>query len=63
LAIERHTEITAFYGKTNIYTILRFPLITQPTYDLNIIALPIHDYDNVFIAMEINNNLIATEIS
>jgi len=30
LAIERHTEITAFCDKTNIYTILSFPLITQP---------------------------------
>jgi len=36
LAIEitEHTEITAFCDKTNIYTILRFPLIAQPTYDL-----------------------------
>jgi len=62
LAIERYTEITAFCDKTNIYTILRFPLIAQPTYDLvNVIALPIYDYDNVFTAMEINNNLIAID--
>jgi len=62
LAIERHTEITAFCDKTNIYTILRFPLIAQPTYDLvNVIALPVHDHDNVFTATEINNNLIAID--
>jgi len=62
LAIERHTEITAFCDKTNIYTILHFPLIAQPTYDLvNVIALPIRDYDNVFTAMETNNNLIAID--
>jgi len=62
LAIERHTEITVYCDKTNIYTILRFPLIAQPTYDLiNVIALPIHDYDNVFTATEINNNLIAID--
>jgi len=62
LAIERYTEITAFCDKTNIYTILNFPLIAQPTYDLvNVIALPIHDHDNVFTATEINNNLIAID--
>jgi len=65
LAIKRHTEITMFCDKTNIYTILRFPLIAQPTYNLiNAIALTIHDYDNIFIATEINNNLItSTEVS
>jgi len=62
LTIERHTEITAFCDKTNIYTILNFPLIAQPTYDLvNVIALPIHDYDYVFTATEVNNNLIAID--
>jgi len=62
LAIERYTEITAFCDKTNIYTILRFLLIAQSTYDLiNVIALPIYDYDNIFTATEINNNLIAID--
>jgi len=41
---------------------LRFPLIAQPIYDLiNVVTLPIHDYDNVFTATEINNNLIAID--
>jgi len=62
LAIERHIEITTFCDKTNIYMILRFPLIAQSTYDLiNVIVLPIHDYDNVFTVTEINNNLIAID--
>jgi len=57
-----HTEITAFCNKTNIYTILCFLLVAQPPCDLiNVIALPIHDYDNVFTATEINNNLIAID--
>jgi len=49
LAIERHSEITAFSDKTTVYTILRFPLIAQPNYDLiNVMAL--HDYSNIFTA-------------
>jgi len=42
LAIEKHTEITAFSDKTMVYTILRFPLVVQSNYDLiNVIALSI----------------------
>jgi len=58
LAIEKHIQITAF--KIIVYTMLRFPLIAQPNYDLiNIIALPVHDHSNIFIVREINNEIIA----
>jgi len=62
LDIERHTQITAFSDKTTIYTILRFPLIAQPNYDLiNVIALPVHDYSNIFTTREIENEIIAVD--
>jgi len=51
-----------FSDKTTVYTILRFPLITQPIYDLiNVIASPVHDYSNIFTAREINNEIIAID--
>jgi len=60
LAIKKHTEITAFSDKTTVYTILRFPLIAQPNYDLiNVIALPVYDYSNIFTAREVGNEVIA----
>ena len=41
LEIEKHTAISAYCDKATIYTVLRFPLISQPTYDiLNIIEFP-----------------------
>jgi len=62
LTIERHTQITAFSDKTTVYTILRFPLIAQPTYDLiNVIILPVHDYSDIFTAREIGNEVIAID--
>jgi len=62
LAIEKHTQITAFSDKTTLYTILRFPLIAQPNYDLiNVIALPVHDYSNIFTAREVGNEVIAVD--
>jgi len=62
LAIERHTQITAFSDKTTVYIVLHFPLIAQPNYDLiNVIALPIHDYSNIFTTREINNEIIAVD--
>mgnify|MGYP007088405907 CR=1 FL=1 len=33
-AIEEYTSINAYCDGTNVYTILRFPLITQPTYEV-----------------------------
>jgi len=60
LAIEKHTQITAFSDKTTVYIVLRFSLIAQPHYDLiNVIALPVHNYSNIFTAREINNEVIA----
>jgi len=62
LAIEKHTEIITFSNKTIVYTILRFLLLAQPNYDLiNVIALPVHDYSNIFTAREINNEIIAVD--
>jgi len=48
LTIKKHTQITAFSDRITIYTVLCFPLIALPNYDLiNVIALPVHDYNNI----------------
>ncbi|KAL6419239.1 hypothetical protein ACFW04_013678 [Cataglyphis niger] len=63
LAIEEHTKISAFYDKGNVYTILTFPLITQPSYDIiKVITLPVPTHNNnTFIVTQINNNIIAVD--
>ena len=62
LAIEDYTEISAYYDKPNIYTILRFPLITQPAYNvINVIALPVFSQNNVMTETEIKNEIIALD--
>lgn len=62
LAIEEYTKISAFYDKRNVYTILRFPLITQPSYDIiNVITFPVPMNNNIFTVTEINNKIIAID--
>ena len=62
LAIGDYTEISAYYDKSNIFTILRFPLITQPTYNvINVIALPVFSQNNVMTETEIKNEIIALD--
>ena len=62
LAIEDYTEISAYYDKSNIFTILRFSLITQPTYNIiNVIALPVFSQNNVMTETEIRNEIIALD--
>ncbi|KAL6416873.1 hypothetical protein ACFW04_014792 [Cataglyphis niger] len=58
-----HAEDCAFYDKGNVYTILTFPLITQPSYDIiKIITLPVPTHNNnTFIVTQINNNIIAVD--
>ncbi|KAL6417619.1 hypothetical protein ACFW04_014422 [Cataglyphis niger] len=62
LAIDEHTTISAFYDKRNVYTILQFPLITQPSCDIiKIITLPVPIHNNTFIVTQINNNIFAVD--
>ncbi|XP_011707608.1 PREDICTED: uncharacterized protein LOC105462603 [Wasmannia auropunctata] len=45
ITIEKIATMTAFCDSTNIFTILRFPLIVLPAYDvIHAILLPIHDH-------------------
>ncbi|KAL6427146.1 hypothetical protein ACFW04_008648 [Cataglyphis niger] len=62
LAIEEHTTKSAFYNKGNVYTILTFPLITQPSCVdiIKVIPVPTHN-NNTFIVTQINNNVIAAD--
>jgi len=62
LTIEKYTQITAFSDKTTVFTVLRFPLIALPNYDIiNVIALPVHDYSNIFTVGEVNSEIIAVD--
>jgi len=41
---------------------LRFPLIALPNYDIiNVIALPVHDYSNIFTVREVGSEIIAVD--
>jgi len=62
LSIEKVTTITAYYDKENIYSILKFPLATLPTYEiLHAIPLPVYDHEDIFTAIEIKNRWIAVD--
>ncbi|KYN29453.1 hypothetical protein ALC57_01120 [Trachymyrmex cornetzi] len=44
--INKITKINAYYNHNNIYTILRFPLTTSPTYELiHVTSVPVYDHD------------------
>jgi len=61
LNIEKVTTVTAYCDQKGIYSILRFPLATLPTYKiLHAIPLPVYDHDT-FIAIEIRNRWIAVD--
>lgn len=58
--IKKLLTASAYYDDTNIYTILRFPLITYPKYKImKVLPLPVHDHDNIFIFTEVNEPIIA----
>jgi hypothetical protein len=62
LEIEKHTAISAYCDKATIYTVLRFPLISQPTYDIiNIIEFPTPSSNHVFTYIKIEKNIIAID--
>ncbi|XP_024888575.1 uncharacterized protein LOC112465302 [Temnothorax curvispinosus] len=60
--IEKFAKISAYCDGTNIYTIIQFPLITYPTYEIiRPISLPIHKSEDIFIFVEINQQIIAID--
>lgn len=62
LTIEEYATISAYYNKTHIYTILRFPSISQPSYEvINVIAFPVPDYNNIFTVTDTKYNMIAVD--
>ena len=61
--IEKIATINAYYNDGNIFTILRFPLISHTQYEiLNVVPLPVPNHGNMFTIVEIKNHLIAINI-
>lgn len=62
LQIEKYSSISAYGDKTKIFTILRFPLIAKPTYDIiKVTALPVPDNNKIMSVTEVKNELIAID--
>ncbi|KAL6418438.1 hypothetical protein ACFW04_012092 [Cataglyphis niger] len=62
LIYNRSNYYNAFYDKRNVYNILKFSLITQPSYDIiKVITLSVPTHNNTFIVTQINNNIIAID--
>jgi hypothetical protein len=60
--IKKSATISAYSDNVNIYTILIFPLISLPKYEiLNVIPIPIPNHDNIFTSIKVNNPLIAVD--
>jgi len=49
-----------YYDESNIHTILKFPVISYPKYDI-FKVIPLSDHDNVFILIEANQTIIAVD--
>ncbi|KYN10292.1 hypothetical protein ALC57_17578 [Trachymyrmex cornetzi] len=62
MEIEKCITVSAYYDELNIHTILKFPLISHPKYDiLKVIPLPTPDHDNVFTLTEVDQPIIAID--
>ncbi|XP_071629501.1 uncharacterized protein [Temnothorax longispinosus] len=60
--IEKHTTIKAFYKNNQIYTVLLFPLITPPLYDImSVIEFPVLTRKNILTSVRVDNKIIAVD--
>lgn len=61
LEIEKYVKMNVYCDKTNVYTILKFPIVEQPIFEIwNAIPLPTFNHDfHKFMYAEISNKLIA----
>ncbi|XP_036141584.1 uncharacterized protein LOC118645157 [Monomorium pharaonis] len=60
--IEQFALVSAYCDSVNIYTILRFPLISTSKYEiLNVIALPVPEHNNTFSVIDIRYPTIAID--
>jgi len=60
--IQKYVKINAYYDRPDIYTIFIFPIIAYPTYRIiKTVALPVHDYENIFTFIKINHPLLAVD--
>jgi hypothetical protein len=58
-SIQKYLNVNAYYDNSNIYTILVFPLIAYPTYEvIKITPVPIHNDHNVFTLLEPSHTLL-----
>ncbi|XP_029659432.1 uncharacterized protein LOC115233261, partial [Formica exsecta] len=60
---EKFLTISAYYDNTNIFTIIKIPLITYPECEIiKAIPLPMHKFNNTFIFIEVNQPIIAIDV-
>ncbi|XP_024879749.1 putative uncharacterized protein DDB_G0290521 [Temnothorax curvispinosus] len=60
--IEKHTTIRAFYKNNQIYTVLLFPLITPPLYEImSVIEFPVLTRKNILTSVRVDNKIIAVD--
>ena len=53
-------KINAYYDNTNVYTILTFPIVTYPNYEIvRTIPLPVYNNKNIFVIPKTTNTLLA----
>ncbi|XP_077282357.1 uncharacterized protein LOC143908537 [Temnothorax americanus] len=58
-SIQKYLDVNAYYDNSNIYTILAFPLIAYPMYEIiKITPVPVHNSHNVFTFLEPSHTLL-----
>ncbi|XP_071643595.1 uncharacterized protein [Temnothorax longispinosus] len=60
--IQNYVEINAYYDKPNIYTIIKFPVVAYPVYDIiKTTPLPVPNHANIFTFLRITHNILAID--
>ncbi|XP_024871226.1 uncharacterized protein LOC112454206, partial [Temnothorax curvispinosus] len=60
--IQNYVEISAYYDKPNIYTIIKFPVVAYPVYDIiKTTPLPVPNHANIFTFLRTTHNILAID--
>ncbi|EFN83002.1 hypothetical protein EAI_04402 [Harpegnathos saltator] len=62
LQISKFITINAYHGTESTFTIFTLPLITYPTYIINIIPVPTHDHEDIFAVTKISHTKVAVNV-
>ncbi|XP_020297857.1 uncharacterized protein LOC109862274, partial [Pseudomyrmex gracilis] len=62
LEIKRFVTVSVYCKDSNIFTVVKFPLINSGSYNVyRVVPLPVHERDNVFAVVQVNHSVVAID--